>query len=265
MMMEELGQSPVLRHQQHLINSNSNSVANKDKLVNHQQHESWSTIELTGSCKTSDKVPMSTLYNTDIEEEDYDLKVISCAVPVNREGLPLPLIIQDQGLARYHHFNSRISSVKAEGRCRLPTCSSVSPILHRSRIENRTPSYPPSVFYASKNENTSSTDDTPIIKAREFPWRWMLNIAGGLAFIAPLGYLSIKDGLVGICMSMTISLLALISLVFALAKMPSKKDRNEYTDIIGANHKILPALSTRNVDTILEENEPAGCQSISTK
>ena len=77
MMMEELGQSPVLRHQQHLINSNSKSVVNKDKLVNHQQHASWSTIELTGSCKTSDKVPMSTLYNTGNKSACSQVKILA--------------------------------------------------------------------------------------------------------------------------------------------------------------------------------------------
>ena len=78
MMMEELGQSPVLRHQQHLINSNSNSVVNKDKLVNHQQLESWSTIELTGSWgETSDKVPMSTLYNTGNKSACSQIKILA--------------------------------------------------------------------------------------------------------------------------------------------------------------------------------------------
>lgn len=147
----------------------------------------------------------------------------------------------------------RISILKEDGNL-LPPCPSVSPIPFRNHLRSENSSADGSLFYNSKFNTEDQGQEQPREYPRSPPWRWLLNISGGLACIAPLGLLAIRNKLVGtIVSSVTISL-AFTALVIALVKMRLKSSRDDYEELEGANSKILQPQS-RNIVTIFEESE----------
>eukprot|EP00088_Acartia_fossae_P062050 TRINITY_DN7470_c0_g2_i16.p1 TRINITY_DN7470_c0_g2~~TRINITY_DN7470_c0_g2_i16.p1 ORF type:complete len:269 (+),score=27.92 TRINITY_DN7470_c0_g2_i16:59-865(+) len=152
-----------------------------------------------------------------------------------------------------HTPRNRISSVREDGRCMLPTCASVSPIMHRSQLSSEMSTSDGSVFYSSKTSRVTE-DNLQRSGQRSLLWRWLLNISGGLACISPLGLLAIKNGFIGTLISLITILLALVTLVIALVKMRLSNSREDYSELEGCNTKILPPY-TRNIDTIFEDTE----------
>jgi len=147
--------------------------------------------------------------------------------------------------------HKRISSVKDDGNL-LPPCPSVSPIPFRNHMRSENSSADGSVFYNSKFNTEDILQEPRGEYPRSPPWRWLLNISGGLTFISPLGLLAINNKVVGGIVSSVTIFLAFVALVIALVKMNLKSSRDDYAEIEGGNSKLLPPQS-RNIQTILEE------------
>jgi len=146
--------------------------------------------------------------------------------------------------------HGRISSVKEDGKNYFSPCPSVSPILHRNQAYD-TSQLDGSIFYTSKGNTVDQTEAPPVERVRSPPWRWLLNVSGGLALIAPIGLLAIKNSLIGILVSCFTLLVSITSLVTALVKMR----RYGYSEVEGGNMTKICPPHTRMIDTIIEESE----------